>query len=288
MIIKKNGYTVKIINRNLAVIIGGKLGNRWQKVGRLLGKGDQNTKTKKNLVKTYGLSLYPEKGIGFGNLCPHAKTCQASCLAHQGQGDISHVKRARIAKTVLWYLARDWFLSKLNRELYFARKRNRDTVGIRLNMFSDISWEAYDIIEKHPGLTFYDYSKSPKRHGWIRDNYHVTFSYDGQNLESALNVLQSGDNVSVVFFDRSEGAKCGKAAHRQILPSYWQGFPVIDGGLTDWRPEDPSPCIVGLRLLSKTWKSRDFAISSGFAIENIDNQLVNDDSLEYWMIGGEA
>jgi len=86
MIIKKNGYTVKIINRNLAVVIGGKLGNQWQKVGRLLGKGDQNPKTKKNLVKTYGRSLYPEKGIGFGNVCPHAKTCQACVSRIKGRG----------------------------------------------------------------------------------------------------------------------------------------------------------------------------------------------------------
>jgi len=42
---------------------------------------------------------------------------------------------------------------------------------------------------------------------------------------------------------------------------------------------------VGLRLLAKTWRSRDFAIASGFAIENLDNQIINDDSLEYW-IGG--
>jgi len=287
MIIKKNGYTVKIINRNLAVVIGGKLGDKWQKVGRLLGKGDANPKTAKNLVKTYGLSLFPEKGIGFGNVCPHAKTCQTSCLAHQGQGFQSSVKRARIAKTVLWHLAREWFLSKLNRELYFARKHNTDTVGVRLNMFSDVSWESYGIIDKNPGLVFYDYSKSPKRHGWIRENYHVTFSFDGQNLESALNVLNAGNNVSVVFYDRSPGAKCGKAAHRQILPSWWQGFPVIDGGLTDWRPDDPSPCIVGLRLLSASWRSREFAISSGFAIENSENQINNNNSLEY-CIGGEV
>ena len=274
MIIKKHGYTVKIVNKNLAVVIGGKLGDQWQKVGRLLGKGDSNPKTAKNDVKTYGLSLYPEKGIGFGNICPHAKTCVSSCLAHQGQGGMSSVLRARVAKSVLWYLARDWFLEKLNRELYIRRKINADTVGIRLNMFSDIAWENYGIIDNHPGLTFYDYSKDPSRHGWVRPNYNVTFSFDGQNLESALNVLQSGNNVSVVFYDSSEGAKCGKAAHRQILPSWWQGYPVIDGGLTDWRPDDPSPCIVGLRLLAKTWRSRDFAISSGFAIENLDYQLI--------------
>lgn len=277
MIIKKHGYTVKIVNRNLAVVIGGKLGDQWQKVGRLLGKGDSNPKTAKNDVKTYGLSLFPEKGIGFGNICPHAKTCVSSCLAHQGQGGMSSVLRARVAKTVVYQLCREWFLNKLDRELHIRRKVNAGVVGVRLNMFSDIRWEKLGVMQNHPGVTFYDYSKNPSRHGWMLENYHVTFSYDGQNDSAAINALESGSNVSVVFYDRSPGAKCGKAAHRQILPSYWQGFPVIDGGLTDWRPADPSPCVVGLRLLAKTYDSRGSAIDSGFAV---DNQLV--------AIGGEV
>lgn len=288
MIIKKYDYEVKIISINVAWVRGGIIGPKWVKVGRLLEKGESNPKTSKNAVKTYTLSLMPHKGIGFGNLCVFAVTCVDSCLNKTGQGPTPNVQRKRAARTVLFFLARDWFLDKLNRELDRIERMNDETIGVRLNMLSDVLWEAYGVIDRHPNIYFYDYSKWPDRHGWIRDNYYLTFSYDGQNLESALNVLEKGDNVAVVFYDSSPGPKCGRSAHKQPLPTQWQGYPVFDGGLTDWRIDDKPQSICGLRLLARTWADRESAISSGFAIENLDNQLVNEDSLEYWMIGGEA
>ena len=43
------------------------------------------------------------------------------------------------------------------------------------------------------------------------------------------------------------------------------GADVIDGGETDWRPDDPKGVIVGLRLLARTYASRNRAIAEGFA-----------------------
>lgn len=263
--IQKHGYTVVLHTRNRATVSGGRL-PKPVGVAKLLGDGDLNPKTAKNEVVTMGLSLYPADGIGFGNVCPFAKTCVKPCLAHQGQGPVPAVAGARVAKTVLWYLARDWFLDKLNRELAaFRAKYPPDTVvGVRLNMFSDIPWEHYGVIDAHPGISYYDYSKNPRRWGAIRPNYWVTFSFDGTNWEAAENVLRSGGNVSVVFYEHLAKA-CGKAAHKQRLPTHWRGFPAIDGGKTDWRPEDPRGVIVGLRLLARTYDSRNAAIESGFA-----------------------
>lgn len=265
--IEKNGYRVVLHSANKATVSGGRLPHPVV-VTKLLGKGDLNPKTAKNEVATMGLSLYPADGIGFGNLCPFAKVCVLPCLAHQGQGPVPSVAGARVAKSVLWYLARDWFLAKLNRELRrFRAAYDDDTiVGVRLNMFSDIPWEHYGVIDAHPGISFYDYSKNPRRWGAVRPNYWVTFSYDGTNWEAAQRILSAGGNVSVVFYDDSPGAKCGKAAHKQTLPDFWAGFRVIDGGKTDWRPEDPRGVIVGLRLLARTYASRDAAIESGFAV----------------------
>ena len=279
-IIRKHHYNVEIISDNLAIVSGGQRPDGSPilphafRISTLLGDGDQNPKTAKNLVPTKGLSLIPADGAGIGNLCPFAGVCIDPCLAHQGQGTMSNVAGPRAAKTALWFLARDWFLAKLRRELEsFRRNATEDTIGVRLNMFSDIPWEHYGIIESFPDITYYDYTKNPRRFGWIRPNYHVTFSYDGHNDEHAERILRSGNNVSVVFHtdhdtlvDRFGNANaCGKAAHRQLLPSRWRGFRVIDGGKTDWRPDDPAGVVVGLRLLAKTYDSREGAIESGFS-----------------------
>lgn len=266
--IERHGHTVVILSPNVATVSGGRLPFPVT-VRRLLGEGDANPKTAKNVVPTMGLSLFPADGVGFGNICPFATVCVAPCLAHQGQGPVPSVAGARVAKTVLWLLARDWFLSKLNRELSAFRAAHpaEDTVGVRLNMFSDIPWEHFGVIDAHPGIMFYDYSKNPRRFGFVRLNYHVTFSYDGHNWEHAERILNLGGNVSAVFHNATPGAKCGKAAHRQHLPTTFRGFPVIDGGKTDWRPEDPRGTIVGLRLLARTYESRDGAIASGFSTE---------------------
>ena len=260
----RNDYTVQLISPRRAVVSGGIL-SRPITIGKLLGKGDANPKTAKNIVPTVGLSLLPFKFIGFGNVCPNAVTCQTACLAHQGQGPMPSVKQSRAAKTVLYYLAREWFLEALNRELSSFRKRNTGTIGARLNMFSDIPWEHHGVIDNHPDIMFYDYTKSPRRWGQVRPNYWVTFSYDGtpNNANHAQNVLENGGNVSVVYYNH--GGKCGRAAHRQELPASDMGFSVIDGGKTDWRPGDPRGVVVGLRLLARTYVSRDKAISTGFS-----------------------
>jgi hypothetical protein len=237
-------------------------------VAKLLGEGDSNPKTAKNDVVTMGLSLYPADGAGVGNLCPLSKYCKIPCLAHQGQGPVPTVMASRVAKSVLWVLAREWFLSKLNRELsrFRAAYPPDTTVGVRLNMFSDVPWEAYGVIDSHPGISYYDYTKIPKRAGQVRPNYWVTFSYDGHNWDDCARILADGGNVSVVFYNATTAPVCGKAAHRQTLPESFRGFQVIDGGKTDWRPDDPRGVIVGLRLLARTYASRDKAIADGFAV----------------------
>lgn len=278
--IVKHGYTIDILSDNVAIVSGGLRPDGTQilphafRITSLLGDGDVNPKTAKNIVPTMGLSLIPANGAGIGNLCPFAGVCVDPCLAHQGQGTMSNVAGPRAAKTALWFLARDWFLAKLRRELEnFRRREDAEEIGARLNMFSDIPWEHFGIIEAFPDITFYDYTKNPRRAGMIRPNYWVTFSYDGHNGEHAERILRAGNNVSVVFHNDADtltsefgtDAACGKAAHRQMLPKYWRGWEVIDGGETDWRPADRRGVVVGLRLLAKTYDSRDGAILSGFS-----------------------
>lgn len=265
--ITKGIYTVTLVSPDCAIVSGG-IFTSPRSVKKLLGDGDDNPKTALNLVPTMGLSLLPHNALGIGNLCAFATVCVKPCLVNQGQGSMDSVYHARAAKTVLWFLARDWFLEKIDREAGKFRAKHSGIVGIRLNMFSDIPWEHYGIIEKNPDITFYDYSKNPRRFGNIRPNYSATYSYDGleKNLIHARNVLANGGNVSVVFFDSEKtGGVCGRAAHDQQLPQSWLGYEVIDGGKTDWRPGDKRGTVVGLRLLAKTRASRAEAIENGFA-----------------------
>ena len=265
--ITKGDYTVTLVSPDCAIVSGGVF-IAPRTVKRLLGDGDDNPKTALNLVPTMGLSLLPHNALGLGNLCAFASVCIKPCLVNQGQGTMDNVYGPRAAKTVLWFLARDWFLAKLDREAKKFRAKNTGIVGIRLNMFSDIPWEHYGIIENNPDIQWYDYSKNPRRFGDIRPNYNITYSYDGveKNLVHARNVLANGGNVSVVFYDAEKiGGICGRAAHDQLLPQSWLGYEVLDGGKTDWRPDDKRGCVVGLRLLAKTHKSRQLAIRDGFA-----------------------
>jgi hypothetical protein len=137
MIVKKFGYTVEILDRNRARVRGGRLGENWHTVRTLLGKGDQNPKTKKNglvsNVATWGLTMAPHNSARVGTMCAMAKTCKKPCLGHQGQGDMPNVMLPRIAKTVVYRLCREWFFQKLDRELNAKRRNNSGLLGLRPN-----------------------------------------------------------------------------------------------------------------------------------------------------------
>jgi hypothetical protein len=68
---------------------------------------------------------------------------------------------------------------------------------------------------------------------------HYTYSLDvGSAREThALDYLRAGGNVAVVF--------------RGGLPETWNGYPVIDGDVTDVRYLDPRGVVVGLKAKGK-------------------------------------
>ena len=56
-------------------------------------------------------------------------------------------------------------------------------------------------------------------------------------------------------------------AKLQDLPEQWNGFPVVDGDLTDLRYLDPKGGhVIGLRLKAHSHEERNKAIESGFAV----------------------
>jgi len=156
------------------------------RVDNLLAKGDSNTKLAKSAGMgfiTRGLSLAPHRST-IGNVCPHASPgCIAACLFGQGRAAawnrtdmLSPIAYARIARNLLWHLEREWFLNRLHRELDNLEKLaslQGLTPCCRLNMFSDIPWERFGVVQEHSGITFYDYSKWPTRYGMMASNYWV-------------------------------------------------------------------------------------------------------------------
>lgn len=195
----------------------------------------------------------PRLGV---NLCPFAGTCAAPCLNTAGQGGIpqasyastvftNNVERGRYRRTHEYFTNRAAFLAQLIAELGkladLARKYGMEPAA-RLNGTSDINWAA-----RHPeviraaqrlGVRLYDYTKRPVK--YVADApIHYTYSLDvgAGREEHAMDYLRAGGNVAVVF--------------RGGLPETWNGYPVIDGDVTDVRYLDPRGVVVGLKAKGK-------------------------------------
>lgn len=242
-------------------------------VSTLLADGDANTKLRKSAndeFVTMGLSLAPWMAGG-ANVCPHASPgCILSCVGRQGLASVfKDISLARRARTRAFYEHREWFMARLDHELaFYSRKAEKagKRLAVRLNMYSDLPWEKWGIIDAHPNIEFYDYSKNPNRIGQIRPNYWTTFSRSEANEVLALGQLARGNNVAVAFADASN-PRVGNRAGEQSLPSRWHGFDVISGDDTDLRFDDPKGgFVIGLKLKASTWASREASISSGFAV----------------------
>lgn len=228
---------------------------------KLLTKASGNAKLAKSDKANRGylstiLHLSPYRLSG-KNVCPHAsKGCAAACLNTAGFGAYNNVQNARIKRTRLFFDDRDTFTELLRGDIEsFARTCNRksNTPAVRLNGTSDLAWEKLipSLFSDYPTIQFYDYTKSVKRmlafcNGDMPPNYHLTFSRSENNHNEAINILERGGNVAVVFAN--------------TLPNRFCGFPVHNGDETDLRFLDPHG-IVGLTAKGKGKKD-----SSGFVV----------------------
>ena len=234
----------------------------YKAVKNLLSKGDTNTKTAKNNLKTFILYLAPADTIGTHNLCPFAsKGCKESCLYSAGRGKFSNVQESRINKAKFWAYDRKQFYIQLTNEILkidTIAKRNNEDIAIRLNGTSDI--DHLDLIKRYTGidlllpfysnLFFYDYTKNPNIvNKYFDTNYKITFSRSESNETTALKVLELGGNVAAVF--------------ENTLPEYWNGYKVINGDETDLRYFDPANVVVGLKAKGDAKKDNsNFVIKS--------------------------
>jgi hypothetical protein len=241
-------------------------------VTTLLGDGDSNVKLTKSDKAgmgylTVGLSLSPAKESGYEVCSSRSPGCTNACLFTSGMGQVNAVKRARIAKTILFFEQRELFMSMLGAELirHVKRAKKQDKIlACRLNVLSDLQWEKLypDLFVAFKEVQFYDYTKHLRRAAqWksidFPSNYHLTFSRSETNDDVVQKIIGENwpINVAVVF---------------DSLPEKWNGRKVINGDETDLRFLDPDRVIVGLKAKGKARKE-----DSGFVIRGISLPMVN-------------
>lgn len=203
------------------------------------------------------------KGI---NLCPHASQgCVKSCLVGSGFGGMfKSVAKGRKNKSEYFLANRVEFLAQLDKEIAKAVRVNKgkNIVTIRLNGTSDIRYEKFivrdgkNIFDLYPQIKFYDYTKNHLRFDInLPKNYTLTFSRSEINHDKAIELLNRGFNVAMVF---------------DKVPTNYLGFKVINGDTNDLRFKDKKGVIVGLKYKKMTGKGAGKnnigAFTSGFAI----------------------
>jgi hypothetical protein len=186
------------------------------------------------------LYLAPAKEAdGIHDLCSfRTDECTYSCLYGSGMaGVFPSIKAARVAKTLLYLNDAESFKAQLKADIAeLVRKASkRDLIpAVRINGTSDLPKLAREMALAFPTVQFYDYTKIPNPHKRTLPNYHLTFSFSGNNLSESMKALDNGINVAVVFSGATK-------------PQTWNGYRVIDGDASDLRFTDDSGVIVGLK-----------------------------------------
>jgi hypothetical protein len=229
---------------------------------------------------TYTLYLAPASESGY-NVCHNSTPeCRLGCLSTSGRTAIeiysgkTRTKDSRINKTKMFYEHNEFFMQWLIADIKATKEKAERTgygFSVRLNGTSDIDWqnEKYlgkNIFEYFPNVTFYDYTKNPAKFAHKPENYQLTFSYSGRNVETCKKLINQGFNVAVVFNVRKESE----------LPKTFMGYPVINGDLTDFRPNDGKGVIVGLKWKKIANKADNEAIKNSiFVVQptNLDCQF---------------
>ena len=210
-------------------------------------------KSEKLGVLTGVLHLAPANESGY-EVCPmRSAGCTAACLHTAGNpAYLENKKKSRITRTKAYFENREAFMNLLVLEmdkLIKSADKQKLVPAFRLNGTSDIRWESvkfqlWDWVAERTGLDyggkttlfelfdnvqFYDYTKLHNRKN-IPANYHLTFSLNETNREFATHQPL---NIAVVFAGE--------------VPETYLGLEVIDGDEHDYRPDDPSKVVVGLK-----------------------------------------
>lgn len=237
-----------------------------------------NPKTEKSEIPTRILHLAPAKLSG-KNLCPGAGNCEKICLHFSGNPAYFNAKQAsRMRKAKLYNEAPMHFLNLLTLSIAYEFHRNDcQPMAVRLNGTSDLKYEDLEMclsdevaafigerfglniaggfynnifeVFRNYDIRFYDYTKI--RRNWAKCKalgYHLTFSFDGhnntRNIKLCRDAFKHGLNIAAAFNIR-KGHKLPDVA---AIESLGISAPVYDGDLSDYRPNDPTGHVIGLRF----------------------------------------
>jgi len=254
-------------------------------------------------IESAGLAISPAFKIGKFSTCPNSASCAQECLgktsggyfAYGGGADLEAMKGTRLRSfrmTQAMFREPEAFAIKINNEIVSlknAAAKNGNALAIRLNVLSDIDPKVYkSIIESHPDVFFYDYTKMKYRP--VAPNHHYTYSSTGLSQKAGQNGLASdvdnphgnwpqmrqwlddGQNVAMAFSSK-------KALPESVLDeSTGKIYRVIDGDAYDFRPMDMQPAgmdgvIVGLKNKAMTRKESAAAQDSKGFFVNYDPKL---------------
>ena len=226
-------------------------------------------------IETMGAYLAPSVEAGHGiNTCPNSGDCSKMCLITSGQMVTGFAGSSRIAKTRAFYGYPLRFLTQLLREIYKESKKafkRGDLFQYRTNGTSDIMWERFIDMDKFYSEVdgfegFYDYTKIGKRRlKNLPSTYHLTFSVDEKpnSFHQAIAYLKAGFSVSVVLHESEK--------QKALLID----GPIIDGDLSDHRPQDPKGSIVLLRSKGKARKTTSKFVKPASFVSNLVYGLVH-------------
>lgn len=241
-------------------------------------------------VETTGLALAPAYEEGKFTTCPNSASCKAECLGKTsgnyfkvgGGKDLSAFKGPRLnslKKTIGMLRDPENFAVRLNEEIESAKHEaamNGNHLGIRLNVLSDLNPRIHKaIIENHPDVTFYDYTKNNTNP--IAPNHHYTYSSTGVSQDGVDNPhsnwkqmrkrLDTGSNVAMAFSDREH---LPEMVHDEETGKHYK---VVNGDKHDFRPLDIQPqgadgVIVGLKNKKATGTTANAHVDSkGFFVK---------------------
>ena len=208
-------------------------------------------KNKKINVKTYVIYLAPANLSGY-NTCSHSTPeCRMGCLNTSGRAGMEELcgktmtvdcrnKKSRLLFEQTNFFMQ-WLIADIEAQKNLAVQKGF-AFSVRLNGTSDIDWanirvNGKTIFEIFSDIQFYDYTKNPNKFKNIAPNYHLTMSYTGRNWQVCEMLLQQGNNIAVIFDVKNESE----------LPKEFNGYKVVNGDETDFRPADPKGVIVGLK-----------------------------------------
>lgn len=199
----------------------------------------------------YTLYLAPAKSSGY-EVCPKRTIeCTNLCLNESGRNKMdtkkNTINNSRIKKTKLFFENRqyfmEWMIDEINESKSKAEKLGYH-FSVRLNNTSDISPESFyldvdgkkkNILQIFPDVMFYDYSKVENRVELLEkyNNYDLTFSFSGWNMDECVKMLDNNIRVAMVFKE---------------VPETFMGYKVVKGDDYDMRYRDEKNVIIGLKF----------------------------------------